>query len=102
MADVLPELTREMTDLLLKSDDKDLAGQVDALRLVDRCRCGDRFCATIYTVRPPLKSWGDEHENVILDSPQGDIILDLVDRKIVCIETLGRADLRKKILKLVL
>jgi hypothetical protein len=45
----MPEFARELEDLLAADEEATgwkLAETVGTLRLVDRCRCGDSFCAT--------------------------------------------------------
>ena len=96
----LPDLADELTSLLRKKNERDLLEQVPLLRLVDRCRCGDDFCATLYTAPKPKGAYGPNHESLSLDPSSGQLILDLVDRKIVCIEILFREDLRNRVLQL--
>ena len=91
----LPDLAGEMTRLLAQVGRSELAEQVKQLRIVERCRCGDAFCATFYTTPPPAGGWGAGHENVVLDAQDGDIVLDVVHGKIVCVEILNRDQLRK-------
>lgn len=81
-------------------NEQDLVEQIPRLRLVDRCRCGDDFCATLYTAPKPKKAYGPNHETLPLDASSGQLILDLVDRKIVCIEILFRDDFRNRVLQL--
>jgi hypothetical protein len=100
LAEAIPELAVELTALLEEAGEADLAIQVSELRLVDRCRCGDDFCATIYTVPPPQDAWGPGHENVVLNPAQGDLILDVVDRRITCVEVLFRDEVRNRVLAL--
>ena len=57
LIEAMPDLAIELTGLLLKQDDL-LAAQVAGLRIVDRRRCGDDFCASMYTVPPPSGTWG--------------------------------------------
>jgi hypothetical protein len=73
---------------------------VPLLRLVDRCRCGDDFCATLYTASKPKEGYGPNHESLSLDPSSGLLILDLVDRKVVCMEILFRDELRHRVLQL--
>ena len=96
----LPDLANELTSLLRKKNERGLVEQVPLLRLVDRCRCGDDFCATLYTAPKPKGVYGPNHESLSLDLSSGQLILDLVDRKIVCIEILFREDLRNRVLQL--
>ena len=100
LQDTLPDLADELTALLRSQNEMDLAEQVPLLRLVDRCRCGDDFCATIYTAPKPKGAYGPNHESISLNPSSGQLILDLVDRKIVCIEILFREDLRSEVLQL--
>jgi hypothetical protein len=100
LQDTLPDLADELTALLTSQNERDLAEQVPLLRLVDRCRCGDDFCATLYTAPKPKGAYGLNHESISLNPSSGHLILDLIDRKIVCIEILFREDLRSRVLQL--
>lgn len=100
LQDTLPDLADELIALLRSQNERDLAEQVPLLRLVDRCRCGDDFCATLYTAPKPEGAYGPNHECISLNSSSGHLILDLVDRKTVCIEILFREDLRGRVLQL--
>jgi hypothetical protein len=97
---VIPELAAELRTLLEKENEPQLARQVGSLRIVDRCRCGEVSCATFYTVPKPKGAWGAGHENIPLDAERGYLILDLVDRKIVCVEVLDRDEFRHRLLSL--
>ncbi len=100
LQDALPDLADELTVLLRNQGDRDLAEQVPQLRLVDRWRCGDDFCATLYTAPKPKGAYGPNHESLSLCPSSGEMILDLVDRTIVCIEILFREELRSRVLQL--
>lgn len=100
LQDALPDLAEELTSLLRNANERDLVKQVPLLQLVDRCRCGDDFCATLYTAPKPKGAYGPNHESLPLNPSSGQLILDLVDRKIVCIEILFREDLRSRVLQL--
>lgn len=100
LQDVLPHLADELTALLGKMNEPDLVEQIPQLQLVGRCDCGDDFCATLYTAPKPKKAYGANHETLSLDPSIGMIIIDLVDRNIVCVEILWREDIRNKIVKL--
>jgi hypothetical protein len=99
LQEAVPELAAELRTLLEK-DEPQLAQQVASLRIVDRCRCGEDSCATFYTVPQPKGAWGAGHENILLDAERGYLILDLVDRRIVCVEVLDRDEFRLKLLNL--
>ena len=100
LLDVLPDLADELSTLLKQGGATELATQVPFLRLVDRCRCGDDFCATLYTAPKPNGAYGPNHESMSLNPSSGHLILDLVDRKIVCIEILFRENLRTRVLQI--
>jgi hypothetical protein len=97
----MPELASELETLLKNEGQPELASQVRELRLVDRCRCGDDFCATLYSRPRPAGSWQSlgQHQNLTLDPDRGMIILDLLDGRIVCVEVLDRAEVRERLLQ---
>ena len=101
ITDVLPELAQELRQLLTEQDEPDLAAQVSELRVVDRCRCGDDFCATFYVRPKPNGPYRPHHRNVALTPKEGMLILDVVGEKIACVEVLYRDDVRKTIEKIV-
>jgi hypothetical protein len=75
----------------------ELAAQVPGLMILDRCRCGDDFCATFYTQPKPEGSFGLGHRNVALTPDEGMLILDVVGEKIACVEVLYRDEVRQKL-----
>lgn len=90
LADVLPALSTELQQLLTEKGESELAAQVPKLMILDRCRCGDNFCATFYTQPKPESSFGPGHRNVALTPDKGMLILDVVEEAIACIEVLYR------------
>ena len=94
LVESIPTFAVELTELLLASDQPELARQVSELSLIDRCRCGDSFCSTFYTEPPPRGSYGPKHRNVVLEPPKGMIVLDVIEQRIVCVEVLHREDVR--------
>ena len=91
----LPEFAAELELTLHSQGRADLASQVATLVLVDRCRCGDDFCATFYTAAKPDGAHGPGHSNLELESREGMIILDIVDEVIRCVEVLHRLHVQK-------
>ena len=100
LADALLDFARELQELLLAANEGVLAQAVPELRVVDRCRCGDDFCATVHTAPKPRGAYGPTHRNISLDLEEGMIILDIEQERIVCVEVLDRADLRRRFLEL--
>ena len=45
VSEAFPELSEELRELLRNKREAELAEQISELKLVDRCRCGDDFCA---------------------------------------------------------
>lgn|SRR5262249_39659611 len=97
LTDVIPELAQELETLLAKEGEPTLAAQVRQLHIVDRCRCGDSFCGTFYTVPRPNGVWGAGHRNISLDCQTGMLILDVVDDRVTAVEVLDRDEIRQRI-----
>ena len=95
LIDLLPSLARELQDLLTKQREPNLAAQIPRLRIFDRCRCGDDFCATFYVQPKPMGAYGKGHRNVLLEPDQGMLVLDVVEGEIACVEVLYRDEVRK-------
>ncbi len=94
LVDTLPQLADELQGLLQEHNESELAAQVPTLRIVDRCRCGDDFCATFYTQPKPDGAYGPGHRNVLLLPKKGWLILDVVLDRIMCVEVLYRDEIR--------
>ena len=98
LSDAFPLLSQELQQLLRDAGETDLASQVPGLRIVDRCRCGDDFCASFYTLPKPNGAYGPGQRNVALTPAKGMLILDVVDDVIAQVEVLYRNDIRPKLL----
>jgi len=99
LADVFPSLSEELSVLLVAQGEQELAAQVPHLEIVDRCRCGDDFCASIYTKPKPKGAYGPGHRTVALNPAEGMLILDVVQGVISQVEILYRDDIRQKLLQ---
>ena len=97
MRELLPTLAQEIWDLLMVGGEPELANQVLDLRIADRCRCGDDFCATFYIQPKPKGAYGPNHRNITLEPTQGALVLDVVGDRIVAIEVLYRDEIRKSL-----
>jgi hypothetical protein len=97
LVETLPALARELEQLLIEANEPALSAQVRTLTFVDRCRCGDDFCATFHTAPKPKGSYGPGHRNIALEPRDGMLILDVVKEKIVCVEVLYRDEVKKSL-----
>ena len=97
LRNVLPTFVPELERLLIETQESALSAQVRELNIVDRCRCGDDFCATFYTEPRPSGSYAPDHYCIDLDASEGMIILTVLAGKIAKIEVLYRDEIRKVI-----
>ncbi|HTZ76062.1 MAG TPA: hypothetical protein VMB47_19245 [Candidatus Aquilonibacter sp.] len=97
LTDTLPAFAAELRQLLEAQGEQELAAQVPGLVILDRCRCGDDFCATFYAQPKPDSSYGPGHRNVALTPEEGMLILDVVGGEVACVEVLDRPDVRVKL-----
>lgn len=95
---VLPVFADELERLLMEAGQMELAAQVKQLAIVDRCRCGDDFCASFYTQPKPEGAYGPGHRCMELEPAEGMLILDIVDGTIAQVEVLYRDEIRDKLL----
>lgn len=94
LIETLPQVARELEQLLKERGELSLAAQVSTLEIVDRCRCGDDFCASFYTQPKPEGPYGPDHRCFDLDAAKGMVILDVVSGSIAHVEILNRDDVR--------
>jgi hypothetical protein len=95
LSTVLPEFAGELRTLLLQENEPGLATQVADLKILDRCRCGDEFCASFYTLPKPDGAYGPGHRCLEVEPEKGMIILDVVGETIAHVEVLYRDEIRE-------
>ena len=100
LIEFLPDLSRELAELLITACEPSLAVQIDDLEIVAKCSCSDDFCASFFTAPRPVGGYGPKHRNLELGAGKGMIILDLVDERIVHVEVLYRDDVRAQLVQL--
>jgi hypothetical protein len=83
----LPSLCTELQELLERGNEPKLASQVSSI--VDRCRCGDDFCASLYTEPTPSGAYGPGH-SCLEERQRGMIIFDILYDKIAGVGVLPR------------
>lgn len=97
LEDEWPVLAGQLKRALQEMGEDPLAGQVQALRVVARCDCGDSFCQSFYTEPPPKGAYPypDRARNICCENPgwDGELILDVVDERIHFVEVLYRGPL---------
>src|SRR5262249_30769229 len=98
LTETLPVLASELKYSLDKAGLPELALQVTALKIVDRCRCGDDFCSSFYTQPKPEGSYGPGLRTLPLECESGMLIIDVVDNVIMFVEVLYNEANRKQIL----
>jgi hypothetical protein len=98
LADTLPSFAKELELLLTQKGGFHLAAQVPGLHILERCRCGDDFCAMFYVQPKPTESYGPNHRCVPLEPEEEMLILDIVDEVIASVEILDRGDIRQTLL----
>jgi hypothetical protein len=92
LSDALPALAAELLQLFRRAGREDLASQILSLRVKSRCRCGDDFCATIYT------GAGRPAYSIDLEPAEGMIIVDVAsDERVLSIEILYRDEYREAV-----
>jgi hypothetical protein len=98
LAEIFPSLSEELQSLLTTEGEHELAAQVPRLQIVDRCRCGDDFCAMFYVKPKPQGAYGAGHRNVPLTPKKGMLILDVMDGVIMAVEVLYRDEIRQRLI----
>jgi|ERR1700674_2169226 hypothetical protein len=98
LTEILPLLADELEQLLKEAGKPLLAAQVSQLTVVERCRCGDDFCASLYTQPKPEGGYGPGHDCMDLDAAEGMLLLDVVKGTIVHVEILNRDDIRQQLI----
>ncbi len=97
----MPEFARQLQHLLAADEEASrwkLAETVGTLRLIDRCRCGDSFCATFYTMPKPTGPFPLGSTTIPLDSAEGMIKVDVSpDKEIMVVEVIDRDDIRSRL-----
>ena len=89
-----PTFAAELQAALDAYGEPALTEQVERLRIIEACSCGDDFCQSFYTAPKPVGAFDAGHRTVPLSSPwQGYLILDVVNDDIVYIEVLYRSPL---------
>ena len=90
-----PIFATELAAALDACDEAQLREQVERLRVIEMCSCGDDFCQSFHTAPVLPGPYGEGDRSVCLDAPwPGYLILDVVDDDIVYVEVLYRPPLR--------
>ena len=93
--ELFPDLVAELIACLREADEADLAVCAWDIRLHSWCSCTGDFCQSFSTAEPPDGAYGPGHRNVPLIPKEGDLILDVVENRIVFVEVLNYPELRE-------
>lgn len=94
-----PKLAYQVRNALIRDGETELATQIDALRVLEMCDCGEDCCQSFYTEPPPGGAYPlDRHRNWSRDDDdelgwEGFLILDVIDERIAFVEVLYRPPL---------
>ena len=97
LTELAPAFAAELETLISQHGKRKLAASVDALRVVERCPCGDDECSSFY-VTPSFVvrwRWHGHGETLKLQTVRGTISIDLIDGQIVLVEVLDRPDVEE-------
>lgn len=86
LKDVLPDLTEEIKQSFLKHSRTDLYKQVDKLKIVSLCDCGEKTCDSFYTMTPPNEDDDYEVEGFIISDRN--IAVEVYEGKVGYVEIL--------------
>lgn len=109
-------MLKYLHDLLIRSGKPDLAASLNDLQVYAKCECEAGYCSTVYTKPTPVWGWENvrgmtfwNEDRIDLDNgltvkESGNTLtaphltgLDVVDGCIVCIEIIGDAECRRRL-----
>jgi hypothetical protein len=91
LAHIAPAFAEELAALLRAEGERALAEQVLTAAVVDRCRCGEEWCASFYTAPRPRGAYGPALESIDLEPSVGGAVLDVVAGRLMHVEVLHHA-----------
>ena len=97
LIEILPNIAKELEDVLFDMGEYKLAQTVDDLEVVDRCRCGDETCGTFYTVEKEM--WQDKPVKHLVPGCDGLYEVNVYNGDIVGVEILERDDVSEVLRK---
>ncbi|SDL12930.1 hypothetical protein [Nonomuraea jiangxiensis] len=86
--ELFPNLITELVACLREEGEENLAVSAWDIRFYEECGCGDDFCQSFYTAERPDGAYGPGHRCVPLIPSKGDLILDVVEGRIMFVEVL--------------
>jgi hypothetical protein len=93
---LFPFLVDELSKGLLSIGERGLARSVSDLEIVGRCDCDNQGCGAFYTVE---KNQWAARENLrqVVPAVKGLYAIDVLDKQIVCVDFIGRMDVRDRL-----
>jgi hypothetical protein len=95
LSHIAPAFAEELAALLRAEGELALAEQVLTAEVVDRCRCGEEWCASFYTAPRPLGAYDPALESIDLEPSVGGAVLDVVAGRLMHVEVLHHAAFRR-------
>ena len=92
---LFPFLIDELSDGLTKIGERDLAKSINNLEIVGRCDCDNQGCGAFYTLEK--HKWSAKDLRQLVPVVKGLFAMDVLDEQIVCIEFIGRMDVRDRL-----
>jgi hypothetical protein len=91
---VFPDFLRELETMVRAVGRVDLVAQLQELPVLSRCTCGDSNRAHFYTWSKRT-SLGGQHEDILLPSRSGLVVLDVLHGRVMAVEILDRPDVKR-------
>ncbi|GAA3143577.1 hypothetical protein GCM10010466_38170 [Planomonospora alba] len=86
--ELFPDLVTELIACLRVEGEEALAVSAWDIRFYEDCGCDDDFCQSFYTAERPDGTYGPGHRCVPLAPLEGELILDVVEERIMFVEVL--------------
>ena len=91
----MPNLAMEIEAGLTEINEELLSKSVKELKIIGRCKCGDKNCGTFYTLEK--EKWLGKGLHQVIPTVENLYAIDVFNNKIVCIEILDRKDVTNKL-----
>ena len=91
----MPFLAHELSEGLEKIGERKLAQTISNVDILDRCKCDSEGCGAFYTCEE--YKWSGKELRKVTPNVKGLFSIDVLENEIVCIEFMGRTDVRDRL-----